>query len=96
MQESLPGSFEDIEIMKENLQLHDSSMQNMSDEWDIEGNGYLINKNGDVLVVFPDKGYIGMERKIRLISPNKKPAYQNFTFAEQDFNNNHVTDRLLV
>lgn len=63
---------------------------------DIEDNGPLLKTHGNVWAVLTDKGYVGMERKIRSISPKKKPVNRNPTFAEIDFNNNRATDHFLV
>lgn len=56
----------------------------------------MVDKHGNVWALLTDKVYVGIERKLRSISPNKKPLNRGLMFQELERNNNHASDLVLI
>ena len=91
-----PGSTADVEIFRDNLDLHLQVSKKSAADNAIQDNGLMKDTYEDSWEILADKGYKGAESQARVITPNKKPINGQLSLRDLTYNNAHSGNRVIV
>lgn len=93
------GETADIDIFRNNISFHEKFMKKKGNETQVQDSGQLSEQYSDQWLVLADKGYQGLSRTHRVLTPLKKPpsTSQRFlTRSDRKFNKKISSDRVIV
>ncbi|RHY33102.1 hypothetical protein DYB32_001845, partial [Aphanomyces invadans] len=93
---AVPGSVLDIAIFEANEEFHAQKMRKTDKERDMRDDGPLVDVYPLEWAILADKGYQGLQRRLRAITPTKRPPGGLLSMSEMENNDKIATDRVIV
>ncbi|ETW03688.1 hypothetical protein H310_05074 [Aphanomyces invadans] len=91
-----PGSIADLTICEENEGFHLVMLAKRPDEESMHDNGRHQEQHPGSWALLADKGYQGLQRRLRAITPTKKPPGGMLSSSELVQNDKIASDRVIV
>ncbi|RHY10687.1 hypothetical protein DYB36_001509 [Aphanomyces astaci] len=86
----------DIAIAQSNREFHLNKLAKTPSELDMADQGPLREEYPASWAILADKGYQGLHRNLRAITPTKRPAGGVLTVSEMDVNDKIASDRVII
>lgn len=96
MTKHYPGSVSDLTICEQNLAAHQSMLAKSIEEQEHEDYGEGASDYPGYWAVLVDKGYQGLQTKLRTIQPKRQPRGGSLTVEEINRNGRVSSDRVIV
>ncbi|ETV71859.1 hypothetical protein H257_12992 [Aphanomyces astaci] len=93
---AVPASMADIAIAQSNREFHLNKLAKTPSELDMADQGPLREEYPASWAILADKGYQGLHRNLRAITPTKRPAGGVLTVSEMDVNDKIASDRVII
>ncbi|ETV69645.1 hypothetical protein H257_14668 [Aphanomyces astaci] len=93
---AVPGSVADFSIFEANEAFHADKMRKTDAERDMPDAGPMLDEYPNDWAILADKGYQGLHRRMRAITPAKRPPGGLLTMSDMEYNDNIATDRVIV
>ncbi|KAF0705272.1 hypothetical protein AaE_014602 [Aphanomyces astaci] len=93
---AVPGSVADIAICESNLDFHQDKLKKIGEEDDMLDDGPMQEEYPRSWALLADKGYQGLHRQLRAITPMKRPAGGLLSAADMAVNDKIASDRVIV
>ncbi|RHY42117.1 hypothetical protein DYB34_009546 [Aphanomyces astaci] len=93
---AVPGSVADISIFEANEAFHADKMRKTDAERDMPDAGPMLDEYPNDWAILADKGYQGLHRRMRAITPAKRAPGGLLTMSDMEYNDNIATDRVIV
>jgi len=94
-----PGATHDLVMCEENLEFHRMQLAKLPDEQHVPDDGPLYNEHSNSWALLANKGYQGLARDLRAITPYKQPptgSSNMLTIEQMDINRAISSDRIIV
>ncbi|ETV67709.1 hypothetical protein H257_16174 [Aphanomyces astaci] len=91
-----PRSIADIAICESNIDFHVEKLEKTSHDESMLDADPLVTEYPTAWALLADKGYQGLHRRVRAITPAKKPAGGMLSHAELVRNDKIASDRVIV
>lgn len=86
----------DISICESNLAFHEKKLKKSQDDARLRDDGPLLDSYPSTWAILADKGYQGLHRRIRAITPAKRPANGLLSPSDVAANDKIASDRVIV
>ncbi|RHY14419.1 hypothetical protein DYB36_004675 [Aphanomyces astaci] len=93
---AVPGSVSDITICDSNSDFHLEHLQKAGNDGEAVDAGPLSGEYPDSWALLADKGYQGLHRRLRAITPMKRPAGGLLSLEDMTNNDKIASDRVVV
>ncbi|RHZ31929.1 hypothetical protein DYB26_015360 [Aphanomyces astaci] len=93
---AVPGSVADIAICESNVDFHQDKLKKNGEEDDMLDDGPMQELYPRSWALLADKGYQGLHRQLRAITPMKRPAGGLLSAADMAVNDKIASDRVIV
>ncbi|ETV66743.1 hypothetical protein H257_16836 [Aphanomyces astaci] len=93
---AVSGSVADISIFEANEAFHADKMRKTDAERDTPDAGPMLDEYPNDRAILANKGFQGLHRRMRAITPAKRPPGGLLTMSDMEYNDNIATDRVIV